>query len=67
MNEKKILMLDAKFNKNTKETEIGFHHILAGVLSDERMNSYMDEIANVLDRMAKEINEKLEEKEQENE
>ncbi|MDH2459474.1 hypothetical protein QDR07_13235 [Clostridium perfringens] len=67
MDEKKILMLDAKFNKNTKETEIGFHHLLVGTLSDERMNSYMDEIADVLDRMAKEINEKLDEKEQENE
>lgn len=67
MNEKKILMLDAKFNKNTKQTEIGLHNILAGTLSVERMNSYMDEIADVLDRMAKEIDEKLEEKEQENE
>ncbi|HDI3014050.1 TPA: hypothetical protein PL520_001326 [Clostridium perfringens] len=67
MNEKKILMLDAKFNKNTKQTEIGLHNILAGTLSVERMNSYMDEIADVLDRMAKEIDEKLDEKEQENE
>ncbi len=67
MNEKKILMLSAKFNKNTQQTEIGFHHILVGVLDDERMNSYMDEIADVLDRMAKEINERLDEKEQENE
>ena len=67
MNKKKILMLDAKFNKNTKQTEIGFHNILVGTLSVERMNSYMDEIADVLDRMAKEIDEKLDEKEQENE
>ena len=67
MNEKKILMLDAKFNKNTKQTEIGLHNILVGTLSGERMNSYMDEIADVLDRMAKEIDEKLYEKEQENE
>ena len=67
MTEKKILMLDAKFNKNTKQTEIGLHNILVGTLSVERMNSYMDEIADVLDRMAKEIDEKLYEKEQENE
>lgn len=64
---KKILMLDAKFNKNTQRTEIGFHNILCGTLSGERMNSYMDEIADVLDRMAKEINERLDEKEQGNE
>lgn len=67
MNEKKILILDAKFNENTKETEIGVHDIFVGVLSDERMNSYVDEIANVLNRMAKEIIEKLDGKEQENE
>ncbi|HFD0308696.1 TPA: hypothetical protein ACF0ZV_002404 [Clostridium perfringens] len=67
MNEKKILMLDAKFNENTKQTEIGFHNILVGTLSVERINSYIDEIADVLDRMAKEIDEKLDEKEQENE
>ncbi|MDU7068795.1 MAG: hypothetical protein E6343_12605 [Clostridium perfringens] len=67
MNEKKILMLDAKFNKNTQQTEISFHHILVGVLDDERMNSYINEIADVLDRMAKEIIGKLDEKEQENE
>ena len=67
MNEKKILMLDAKFNKNTQQTEISFHHGFVGVLDDERMNSYINEIADLLDRMAKEIIGKLDEKEQENE
>lgn len=59
MNEKKIPLLDVKFDGNTKKTEINVNKIFFKVLSDERIDIYMNEITNVLYRMSKEINEKI--------
>lgn len=59
MDEKKIPLLDVKFDGNAKKTKINVNKIFFKVLSDERIDIYMNEITNVLYRMIKEINEKI--------
>ncbi|HAT4259244.1 hypothetical protein ACSXAL_15000 (plasmid) [Clostridium perfringens] len=59
MDEKKIPLLDVKFDGNAKKTEINVNKIFFKVLSDERIDIYTNEITNVLYRMIKEINEKI--------
>ncbi|HAT4343458.1 TPA: hypothetical protein I9085_002428 [Clostridium perfringens] len=59
MDKKKITLLDVKFDGNAKKTEINVNKIFFKVLSDERIDIYMNEITNVLYRMIKEINEKI--------
>ncbi|EOU1893575.1 hypothetical protein GZ980_002816 [Clostridium perfringens] len=59
MDEKKIPLLDVKFDGNAKKTEINVNKIFFKVLSDERIDIYTNEITNVLYRMINEINEKI--------
>ena len=59
MDKKKITLLDVKFDGNAKKTEINVNKIFFKVLSDERIDIYMNEITNVLYRMIKEIHEKI--------